>query len=375
MSEIMKRRLPAVLLLGSYLALSGGVWNGDAAAAPSGRWSVLEMPATTSSPAAAPFLIAITRAGDRLVAAGERGIVFLSDDNGTTWRQAAVPVNVTLTAVRFASPRRGWAIGHFGVVLRTDDGGETWTKQLDGMSVAAAFLKDAREKTGADGASEAVRAAERLVQDGPDKPFLDLLVFDERRALVLGAYGLAMRTEDGGTSWTPASAAIDNQGHWHLNAGAATPNGQDIYIVGEQGSLFRSQNGGATFEALTSPYEGSLFAALATSSDDVIIVGLRGNAFRSSDRGMSWTKVELAGAATMTSAIRLRDGTALLADQAGQIYRRTGGGSQFQRVEAPVHVPVSGLVEAANGAVLAVGPAGVQPILSAPSTVLPPRAQ
>ena len=90
---------------------------------------------------------------------------------------------------------------------------------------------------------------------------------------------------------------------------------------------------------------------------------------------MSWTKVELAGAATMTSAIRLRDGTALLADQAGQLYRRTGSGSQFQRVETPVHMPVSALVEAANGAVLAVGPAGVQPILSAPSTALPPRAQ
>lgn len=362
----MKRRLPGVVIWGGVLALVGGLWHADGAAAER-RWSVLETPATVSSPAAMPFLLTAARAGDRLVVAGERGIIFLSDDNGTTWRQAAVPVNVTVTAVRFGSARKGWAVGHFGVILRTEDGGETWTKQLDGVGAAGLILKDTLAKAGGDRSAEAVRAAERLVQDGPDKPFLDLLVFDERHALVLGSYGLAVRTEDGGTTWVPSVAAIDNQGHLHLNAVAAVPNGQDVYIVGEQGSLFRSRNGGASFEALTSPYEGSFFAALA-APEDVVIVGLRGNAYQSSDHGASWNRIELAGAATLTSVLQLKDGAALLADQGGQIFRRNAGNPRFEPVVTPVRVPIAGLVEAANGTVLAVGPAGVTPIL-------PPRAQ
>ena len=34
-------------------------------------------------------MLAVTRAGSRLVAVGERGTVLLSDDDGARWRQAA----------------------------------------------------------------------------------------------------------------------------------------------------------------------------------------------------------------------------------------------------------------------------------------------
>jgi len=60
-------------------------------------------------------------------------VVILSDDDGATWHQAKVPVSVTLTAVSFGTPAKGWAVGHSGIVLHTEDGGETWVKQLDGI--------------------------------------------------------------------------------------------------------------------------------------------------------------------------------------------------------------------------------------------------
>ena len=73
------------------------------------------------------MMLAVARAGDRLVTVGERGRVLLSDDSGKTWRQAeSVPVSVTLTAVTFADARSGWATGHAGVVLHTVDAGNTY---------------------------------------------------------------------------------------------------------------------------------------------------------------------------------------------------------------------------------------------------------
>ncbi|WP_430515935.1 WD40/YVTN/BNR-like repeat-containing protein, partial [Pseudomonas fluorescens] len=65
------------------------------------RVALLDQAALQSAKAAHSVLLAVTRAGERLVAVGERGIVLLSDDSGVSWRQAKVPVSVSLTAVQF----------------------------------------------------------------------------------------------------------------------------------------------------------------------------------------------------------------------------------------------------------------------------------
>src|SRR5512134_1715805 len=76
----------------------------------------LERPALASRHAQRSVLLGAAQAGARLVAVGERGIVLLSDDEGAHWEQVPVPVSVSLTAVRFADERLGWAVGHGGVV-------------------------------------------------------------------------------------------------------------------------------------------------------------------------------------------------------------------------------------------------------------------
>src|SRR5690554_3907461 len=60
------------------------------------------------------LLLDITRADNRLVAVGGHGHIIYSDDNGIHWKQAKVPVAVTLTKVFFVSGQIGWAVGHDG---------------------------------------------------------------------------------------------------------------------------------------------------------------------------------------------------------------------------------------------------------------------
>jgi photosystem II stability/assembly factor-like uncharacterized protein len=50
--------------------------------------AVLQQPAIPTAKAKRAVLLGLTRAGERLVAVGERGIVLLSDDAGVNWRQA-----------------------------------------------------------------------------------------------------------------------------------------------------------------------------------------------------------------------------------------------------------------------------------------------
>src|SRR5438132_7045827 len=69
---------------------------------------------TVREPQRAVYLAA-TRAGERIVAVGERGLIAVSDNNGDQWRQVSIPLSATLTGVQFVSAKVGWAIGHCGV--------------------------------------------------------------------------------------------------------------------------------------------------------------------------------------------------------------------------------------------------------------------
>ncbi|MCK9506152.1 MAG: YCF48-related protein [Porticoccaceae bacterium] len=170
-------RLAVLLLTASLMPLQLLAQN------TAGVPDVLDMPAMETRQAQNSLQLGISRAGERLVSVGVRGIVLLSDDEGRSWRQARhVPVSVTLADVEFVSPEHGWAIGHSGVLLFSSDGGETWERRMDGSQAAEIVLQAAREQLamGVEGAQRAVRNAEFLVEDGPDKPFLNIAFADQQ---------------------------------------------------------------------------------------------------------------------------------------------------------------------------------------------------
>lgn len=304
------------------------------------------------------LLLGLARAGSRLVAVGEQGVIALSDDQGKTWRNAAaVPVSATLTAVRFADERVGYAIGHLGVVLRTEDGGERWTKVLDGQSIAALALAQAKAGQGK------LEDAQRLVDDGPDKPLLDLWV-DGQNVSIVGAFNLAVRSGDGGRSWHIDSGRFDNPNSMHLYGLARA--GRSSWAVGEQGLVLRDSGAGSAadtrFSALKAPYDGSLFGVLASSERQVLVHGLRGHAFVTQDAGASWQRSNLgpqATGASINGGLRLRDGRIALFDQGGGLFVSADGGLNFQRVPLAWGAPLTGLVETSDGGLVASSVAGI----------------
>ena len=225
-------------------------------------------------------------AGSRLVVVGERGHILISDDDGTSWKQAEVPTRVLLTAVHMHDARAGWAVGHDAVVLRTGDGGETWT----------------------------------LVHQAPEEelPLLDVWFRDERTGFAVGAYGYFLATEDGGETWTSRTISEDD---FHLNAlvpvaerspGSQRPRSQRIYIAAEAGVAYRSDDGGKTWREPPSPYAGSWFGGLALDDNEVLLTGLRGHLFRSEDAGETWTQVPSGTHATLTGAVPLPSGAIVI---------------------------------------------------------------
>lgn len=325
----------------------------------------LERPAQVSPHSENAVLVAVTAAGSRLIAVGERGIALLSDDNGVSWRQANVPVSVTLTSVQFVDEKEGWVVGNGGVLLHSQDGGETWAKQLDGISLAQMLLRVAQERVNnkagdPDELDREVKAAELMVKDGPDKPFLDVYFVNKRLGYIIGAYNLILRTDDGGQTWQPWQSHVDNPMGLHLYA--ISGSGANLYIVGEQGSVFRSDDDGAVFAAVATPYQGSYFDLLVDSSDKVLIGGLRGSVFRSDDSGADWTKVDIPSGASITGSVRLKDGRFVLVNQSGQLLVSHDQGNSFQLSSLKQFAPLAGVTQSADGSLVVVGMRGVNRI-------------
>ncbi|MCF5722806.1 WD40/YVTN/BNR-like repeat-containing protein [Pseudomonas syringae] len=315
---------------------------------------VLAQPAVQGPQVLRAALQDVTRAGNRLVAVGERGVVLLSDDNGNSWRQAiAVPVSVSLTAVQFIDARNGWAVGHAGVVLRSADGGENWSVQLDGKRAAAAELRAAESS----GDTERLASAQHLVADGADKPLLALSFADANHGLVFGAYGLAMITEDGGRTWQSWMDRLPNPRGLHLYTVARR--GADLYVAGEQGLLLRSRDGGQHFQALEGPYEGSYFASAVLPDGQLLVGGLRGKLFTSHDDGASFQPLANPIPASI-NGIRVVGDQLLLANQAGILLH--SGLHDFAALPLPVSngLPLTAATMADDGALVAVGLAGAR---------------
>ena len=347
----------------ALVGLAGGAVAGllplgaVAASAP----AVLSRPALITPKALGAAMLAVTRAGARLVAVGERGTVLLSDDHGQHWQQAAVPVQVTLTCVAFADERHGWAAGHLGTILHSDDGGQTWRKQLDGIAAAASVAEAAR----ASGDAAALADAQTLVDEGPDKPFFDLSFIDTRRGFAAGAYGLLFATVDGGQHWLPLSARAANPQGLHLYGLRATA-GQ-LVVAGEQGLLMRSLDGGASFSALPSPYKGSFLGLLQTPGGHLVAHGLRGSVYRAGPDAARWERLESQTGATLGASAVLPNGGFVLVSQIGEVLIAPPDAAALRRLPVREAAPIAGAALAADGALVLASLRGMRRLTSLPT--------
>jgi photosystem II stability/assembly factor-like uncharacterized protein len=351
MSLLVREPIKAAPIMRSTLVLVAALASGLSALAATAAGDALQRPALAVREPQRVVLLAGAQAGTRIVAVGERGVIALSDDGGTTWRQAPCPVSVTLTMVRFADDRHGVAVGHGGTVLTTSDGGASWVVRLDGRRAAQLAKETATTP-------QEHREADRLVADGPDKPFLDVIVWDATRFLVIGAYGLAFHTADGGATWTSWMARLPNQRsrHWYV----ARRVGSTLWLAGEQGLLARSTDGGETFQAVESPYHGSWFTGELQADGSLLLAGLRGNVWRTPD-GVSWAQIASPVPASITAVARAADGHLLLASQAGMVLVLLD--DRLEPLNSVSLPSPAALLQLPGGVLLSVGINGVLPAL------------
>jgi len=269
------------------------------------------------------ILMDIARAGDRLVAVGERGFVLLSDDAAKTWKAVETPVTRTLTGIAFRDAKAGVAVGHGGSIVRTEDGGLTWTHVP-------------------------------LEEAGPDS-LLGVVSLGGDQFAAYGAFGLYFHSSDAGRTWERRTV-LSEDFDWHISQ--VVPVGTSLIMVAESGTLARSDDGGATWTAIQSPYVGSYFGAVALPDGSILAFGMRGNVFHSTDLGVTWRKLDLNTTASLNGGRRLEDGRILLVGNSGLLALSRDGGQTLELHWSPAGRGFAALAEVAGVVVLA-GESGI----------------
>ncbi|MFJ7281740.1 WD40/YVTN/BNR-like repeat-containing protein [Pseudomonas sp. NPDC099000] len=322
-------------------------------AAPFG--DTLDSPAIQSEKAVSGAFTGLASAGKRLVAVGQRGHIFYSDDAGVRWHQAHVPVSSDLVAVQFPSPTQGWTVGHDGVVLHSDNKGETWSRQLDGRHIGQIMLEHYQRQSAP---NEVLLAeAQRMIDEGADKPLLDVWFTDEKTGYVVGAFNLILRTDDGGQTWVPLMDRTDNPGA--LNFYGMRAIGDDLFIVGEQGLVLKLDPTTQRFVNVPTPYSGSYFGITGTPGA-VLVYGLRGNVYRSTDHGANWEKVELGVSSSITTSTVTTEGRIILVSQAGHVMVSADNGATFTQQPQVRLGPTAAVQAIASDVVVVAGTQGLR---------------
>lgn len=264
--------------------------------------------------------------GSQLVAVGDYGDIMLSTD-GAKWHQVRAPARAALTAVYFADPQNGWAVGHDAAIEHTSDGGNTWVLQ--------SFRPELQE------------------------PLLDVLFVDGQRGFAVGAYGLFEQTKDGGSTWTEVTAPDIRGDQLHMNTLVKLADGQ-LLIAGEQGLLASSTDQGGTWSRLKLPYDGSIFGALPFGAHGALLFGLRGHVFVSDDvHGGSWRPIDTGTNNSFFGGTRLSDGSYVLVGAEGTELGIAADGTGVHKLPSVGGVALSG-VTAWNGNLILIGEAGIQ---------------
>jgi photosystem II stability/assembly factor-like uncharacterized protein len=152
-------------------------------------------------------------------AVGEHGIILHSEDGGKTWKTQQSGVPYPLFDVDFIDKNKGWAVGHWGTILFTDDGGQHWSERSlsqelkERNQIDPAALNDIVEPATGEVVAKAgqlltkaviaeiLKREIRNVRVREDTVLNSVFFLDDAHGWIVGEQGHILRTDDGGQHW------------------------------------------------------------------------------------------------------------------------------------------------------------------------------
>ena len=265
-----------------------------------------------------------SRSAGRLVAGGDAGSMLDTVNGGATWTTRSSGPILQIQEIAFADTQHGWLVGKAedtsdALIYGSSDGGVTWQQQLldggmnwlDGCTFADATHGWAGGWGGGITATTDGSTWHTQVTPGwPNTSYYGMACTSAQDAWAVGSppgsgtYATVnMRaTHNGGTTWTPVSAAVSGTLH-----DITFPDAQHGWAVGAGGVITASSDGGYTWapqvSGVTSGLNGVDFVdaahGWAVGDDGVILVTANGGASWTPQTSATTEEVKSVGFATV----------------------------------------------------------------------------
>lgn len=179
---------------------------------------------------------------------GNNGAIHKTIDGGQNWEAKNSGVDVNLNSVFFTDANTGYACGASGTIISTTDGGETWTEaeKVTNYEISAIhFINDTIGFTAvrSNGYAKTTNAGEdwewiTLSVAPYSNRTHDVVFYSEQDGYMVGHNGFIFSTNDGGETWefTLLSEYSDSYG-------LAVRDENTVIAVGRRGTILRNYTG------------------------------------------------------------------------------------------------------------------------------------
>lgn len=256
-------------------------------------------------------LLSVALDGNKGLAVGGGGTLMSTEDGGATWKAETAPTKLFLTAAAIRGQRR-LVTGQMGEIF-FDDGSGTWKKgesgtterllgasiNADGVALAVgAFGLFIRSEDGGESWQQLPANWDPLFAEAADlgpgfQPQLyGVQIEDDGTALVVGEFETIVRSEDAGRTWKAASVGNVMSGDRPPTLFAVKlSKDHRAYAVGQSGVIMSSEDSGKTWCRLNSGTDTNLFDVASFENGDVIVSGMRRMLYARASDG-NWNMVD-----------------------------------------------------------------------------------
>ncbi|MEW6271001.1 MAG: YCF48-related protein [Thermodesulfobacteriota bacterium] len=163
-------------------------------------------------------------------------------------------------------------------------------------------------------------------------------LIDERTGWVVGAFGAIFRTTDGGVTWeSQPTPTLD-----YLFAVDFTSPTHGV-VVGKSGVVLTTEDGGQTWVQRDSGTDRNLFSVAYASPTHLWAVGDWGAVIESTDGGATWKDRTLPEDVVLTSQSWPDEQTGYIAGEFGTVQKTTDGGRTFAPVSTETDKTIFGI--------------------------------
>lgn len=271
------------------------------------------------------------------VAYGNDGSSVRTTDGGQSWVTAAPPTFQGWQRVQFlADASVGWIISDSGTIFRSTDKGKTWLAPVAQTSALMFGLSDfhfidAQHGWALSRYSFTGSSLFRTIDGGQSwqsipgtsnlQAATSVRFTDAANGVIVGAPGIAMVTQDGGSTWSPRSSATDRSLRRVTFADAST-----AIAVGEGGAIVRSTDRGNTWTKVPNPTADTLNDVRFITASVGYAVGDQGTVLTTQDAGQTWKLLPVKTNLNLQAAFFTDPQTGWIAGDGGAILVTATGG-------------------------------------------------